>query len=138
MPAAGTDRGEEDEFAIVVKLDVEKDIGLLVYDYQINEHQFGGGVSHADRSMIRRDEQLIITFSREELNNELETDTDKYLIKMRFRIITEYVDPNFENIYPQDITRYLEPLEWEAYLGQQYNIRITGDKTGGYMITLEQ
>ena len=55
---------------------------------------------------------------------------------MQFRIITEYVDPNYENVYPDDITKYMEPISWKANFGESYFITITGDKTNGYKAVL--
>ena len=55
---------------------------------------------------------------------------------MRFRIITEYTDPNFENIYPEEITVRTEPISWDAYFGKMYDINITGNKTDGYTVKL--
>ena len=55
---------------------------------------------------------------------------------MQFRIITEYVEPNFENVYTEDITKYAEPISWEAHFGESYFITITGDKTTGYKVAL--
>ena len=55
---------------------------------------------------------------------------------VQFRIITEYVDPNYENVYPDDITKYIEPISWEARFGESYFITITGDKINGYKAVL--
>ena len=130
----------DDEIALRVKLDLSEDVGLIVYDYEIDGNIGGGGMSNADRSLIKRDEELILTWNREELKEHdliREIDSDHFPIRMRFRIITEYVDPNFDNAYEEDITRYLEPIEWEAYFGKEYKFRITGDKTNGYSIVME-
>ena len=55
---------------------------------------------------------------------------------MQFRIITEYMTPNYENVYPDDITKCMEPISWEAHFGESYFITITGDKTNGYKAVL--
>ena len=60
------------------------------------------------------------------------------IVRCCLRIITEYVDPNYENIYPENITRYTDPIAWEAHLGQSYFITITGDKANGYTAVLSQ
>lgn len=57
---------------------------------------------------------------------------------MQIRIITEYMDPNYENIYPEDITRYVDPVSWEAHFGESYFVTITGDKASGYKAVLSQ
>ena len=55
---------------------------------------------------------------------------------MRFRIITEYANPNYENIYSEDITRYIDPISWDAHFGESYVVTITGDKTNRYEAVL--
>ena len=121
-----------DEIALHLQLDTEEDIGLLVYDYRADSHEYSGGISNADGSLIKRDSDNIVVLHKEELNNIPET----FELSMQFRIITEYVAPNYENIYPDDITRYMEPISWEARLGESYFITITGDKANGYQAVL--
>ena len=117
-----------DEIALHIQLDTEEDIGLLVYDYRAEGHEYSGGISNADGSLIKHDSDNIVVWNKEELN----TFSDTFELSMQFRIITEYVTPNYENIYPEDITRYLNPISWEAHFGESYVITITGDKTNGY------
>ena len=64
--------------------------------------------------------------------------SDTVDLSIQFRIITEYVDPNYENIYPEEITRYLDSVSWDAHLGESYFITITGDQTNGYTAALTQ
>lgn len=78
--------------------------------------------------MIKHDSDNIVVWNKTELNNSPEP----LELSIQFRIITEYVTPNYENIYPEDITRYLNPISWEAHFGESYVITITGDKTNGY------
>ena len=115
-----------DEIALHLQLDTEEDIGLLVYEYS-------GGISNADGSLIQHDSDNIVVLNKEELNNIADT----FELSMQFRIITEYVAPNYENIYPDDITKYMEPISWEASFGESYFITITGDKTNGYKVALK-
>ncbi len=117
-----------DEIALHIQLDTEEDIGLLVYDYCADSHEYSGGISNADGSFLKHDSDNIVVWNREELNHPAEP----FELSMRFRIITEYVSPNYENIYPDDITKYMEPVSWEARFGESYFITITGDQTGGY------
>ena len=129
---------KEDEIAMKIKLDLQEDIGLIVYDYTVNGHEFGGGISNADKSLIRKNEELIDVWSKEDIRFMLgeEDNSEYYRFTMTIRIITDYVDPNFENVYPEDITRYLEPIEWTASFGNEYDIHITGNKTDGYKIIM--
>ena len=121
-----------DEIALHLHLDTEEDIGLLVYDYRADSHEYSGGISNADGSLIKHDSDNIVVLNKEELNNIADT----FELSMQFRIITEYVAPNYENIYPDDITRYMEPISWQAHFGESYFITITGDKTNGYKAVL--
>lgn len=121
-----------DEIALHIQLDTEEDIGLLVYDYRADSHEYSGGISNADGSLIKRDADNIVVLNKEELNNVADT----FELSMQFRIITEYVVPNYENVYPDDITKYMEPISWEAHFGESYFITITGDKANGYKAVL--
>ena len=122
----------DDEIALHIQFDTKEDIGLLVYDYRANGHEYSGGTSNADGSLIRHDSDIIVRWKKEELNSS----TDTVELSMQFRIITEYVAPNYENIYPDDITKYVEPISWEAHFGKSYFITITGDKINGYKAVL--
>ena len=122
-----------DEIALHIQLDTEEDIGLLVYDYRAEGHEYSGGISNADGSLIKHDSDNIVVWNKEELN----TFSDTFELSMQFRIITEYVTRNYENIYPDDITKYMEPISWDANFGESYFITITGDKTNGYKAILK-
>lgn len=120
----------EDEIALYIQLDTKEDIGLLVFDYSANGSEQSGGMSNADRSLMKHNERLINVWNRETL----QCSDDTVELSIRFRIITEYVDPNFENIYPEELTRYLEKISFEARFGEAYSFTITGDSVGGYQV----
>lgn len=122
----------DDEIALHLQLDTEEDVGLLVYDYRADSHEYSGGISNADGSLIKHDSDNILVLNKEDLNNIADT----FELSMQFRIITEYVAPNYENAYPDGITKYMEPISWEAHFGESYFITITGDKTNGYEAVL--
>ena len=124
----------EDEIALRIKLDLKEDIGLIVFDYNIEGNDYSGGMSNADKSPIRHNEELICGLIDKE---HVGSDADEVNIEMNFRIITEYVDPNFDNIYSEEITNRLEPIKWKAKYGNIYNIIITGNKIDGYQIFLK-
>ena len=121
-----------DEIAVHIQLHTKEDIGLLVFDSCADGSEYSGGISNADKSLIKHDSDNILVWNRQELN----ASSDAVELRVQFRVITEYVAPNYENIYPEDITRYLEPVSWEARFGESYFITITGDKTGGYEAVL--
>ena len=122
----------DDEIALHIQLDTQEDIGLLVYDYRADSHEYSGGISNADGSLIKHDSDNIVVWNKEELNNL----SDTFELSIQFRIISEYVTPNYENVYPDDITKYVVPISWEAHFGESYFITITGDKTNGYKAVL--
>ena len=119
---------KDDEIAINIKLDTKEDIGLIIFDYIVDNHEYSGGISNANKSLIKRNSNNIIVWNKQELN----TNSDTVEIMIQFRIITEYVDPNFENIYPEDITKYLNPISFKANFNESYYINITGDNVNGY------
>ena len=122
----------DDEIALHLQLDTEEDVGLLVYDYRADSHEYSGGMSNADGSLIKHDSDVIVVWNKEELNSL----SDTFELSMQLRIITEYVEPNYENVYPDNITKYTEPISWEAHFGESYFITITGNKTSGYKAVL--
>ncbi len=122
----------DDEIALHIQLDTEEDIGLLVFDYRADDHKYSGGMSNADRSLIQRDSDNITVWKQEELTSS----SDTVELSIQFRIITEYVEPNYENIYPENLTKYLEEISFTAHFGESYFVTITGDKTDGYKAVL--
>ena len=122
----------DDEIALHIQLDTEEAVGLLVYDYCAGSHTYSGGISNADRTLIKSGSENIVVWNKEELNNP----SDTFELSVQFRIITEYVEPNFENVYPEDITKYAEPISWKAHFGESYFVTITGDEVTGYKAAL--
>lgn len=122
----------DDEIALHIQLNTKEDIGLLGFDYRADDFEYSGGVSNADKSLMKRNSDIIQVWNKQELNSS----ADAVELSIQFRIITEYVEPNYENIYPEDITQYIEPISWEAQFGNAYFITITGDKTNGYYAVL--
>ena len=118
----------EDEVMLKVRLDVSEDIGLLIMDYEIGEKSGSGGFSNANRTKLKKDDLLYWTFSKKELKlSDNETD-----LKIRFRIITEYFEPNYENIYPEEYTVPIEEISLKVRFAGTYDVIITGNSTEGY------
>ncbi|MCI9576246.1 MAG: hypothetical protein HFJ84_06225 [Clostridiales bacterium] len=123
----------DDEIALHIQLNTEEDVGLLVLDYRADDQEHSGGMSNADRSLMKHGSDLIWVWKKEKLNSS----SDTVELSIQFRIITEYVDPNYENIYPEEITKYIEgPISWKARFGESYFVTITGDKISGYKAVL--
>lgn len=122
----------DNEIALHIQLDTKEDIGLLIYDYRADGQEYSGGTSNADKSLIKHDSDAVVVWSKEELV----ATSDVVELSIQFRIITEYVTPNYENVYPESITKYANPLSLEAQFGESYFVTVTGDKTNGYTATL--
>lgn len=120
----------DDEIALQIQLNTKEDIGLLVFDYTASGHEYSGGLSNANKSLLKHDERLIEVWDKEML----QCSADTAEISVRFRVITEYADPNFENIYPENITKYLDEVSFEAHFGEIYSFTITGDNINGYQV----
>lgn len=118
----------DDEIALHIQLDTKEDVGLLVFDYCADDSQFSGGMSNADTSLIKSTSDNIQVWTKKDLG----TTSNTVELSIQFRIITEYVKPNFENRYPEDISKYVEPISWTAQFGESYFVTITGDKISGY------
>ena len=88
------------EIALHLQLDTEEDVGLLVYDYRADSHEYSGGMSNADGSLIKHDSDVIVVWNKEELNSL----SDTFELSMQLRIITEYVAPNYESNSGQGAT----------------------------------
>jgi hypothetical protein len=125
----------EDEVALYIRLDLKEDIGLIVFDYTVDGQEHGGGVSNADRSMIKKDDVIVDVWNKEDLK--CDPSAAAVDLTVSLRIITEYVDPNFENIYPEELTKRLEPVSWRAEFGRSYNVYISGSKAEGYKVSVE-
>ncbi len=67
----------DDEITLHIQLDTEEDVGLLIYDYCANGHEYSGGISNADRSLLKRNEELIVVWNQQALNKNNDI---KYLI----------------------------------------------------------
>lgn len=124
----GSEQASEDAIVLQIQLDVKEDIGLLLVDYEANGTQGSGGTSNADKSLLKHDEQITYSLCKQDFENPLDAEN----LQIRFSIVTEYVDPNYENRYPQELTKPMEPIFLEARFGQTYCITITGDQTYGY------
>ena len=82
---------------------------------------------------MKPNSDLIQVWNRQELNSS----SDTVELSIQFRMITEYVEPNFENVYPEDITQYIDtPISFHAHFGEAYFITITGDQASGYKAVL--
>lgn len=130
----GSPEVTEDEIKMEIQLDVKEDIGLLILDNKVDGTETSGGISNADRSKLKHDEVLYWSLSK----REYKAAADTVNLSVRFRVITEYCDPNYENQYPEEYTVLLDPISFQAEFGKTYHITITGDRESGYQATLDE
>ena len=125
----------EDEIALQIKLDTKEDFGLLLIDYQDANGTGGrGGISNADKSLLKHDDQLFFTLPKYAFDNP----SDAENLSIQFTVITEYVDPNFEEIYPEEYKIPMDAISLKANFGESCSIIISGDMTNGYKAVLEE
>ena len=118
----------EDEIALQIQLDLDEEIGLLVIDYAAGESSGSGGVSNADKSPLKRDELLFYTLERRFFEEPSAVDS----LRLTFTVITEYQEPSYENVYPDEYTLPAGELILDAEFGEVYSIAITGGRENGY------
>lgn len=123
----------EDEIALRIKLDTKEDFGLLLIAYDANGSGGRGGISNADQSLLKHNEQLFYTLPKHAFDNP----SDVEHLSIQFSVVTEYVEPNFEEIYPEEYTIPLDPIFLNADYGEAYSITISGDQTNGYRAVLD-
>ena len=119
---------------LVIQLDLKEDIGLLIIDASLDGVETSGGISNANKTMLKRNEILNWSVEKEWYDNP----ADPAELSIRFRVITVYCDPNYESIYPEEYTVLLEPISFTAGFGKEYHITITGDSQNGYQAVLDQ
>ena len=82
--AADRDVPADDEIALHIQLDIDRDIGLLVFDYYADGQEHSGGVSNADRSLMKPNSDLIQVWNRQELNSS----SDTVELSIQYRLVT--------------------------------------------------
>ena len=123
-----------DEISLQIQLDLKEDIGLLLIDSNMDGAVSSGGSSNADKTMLKKDDCIYWPIERQNDENI----PDNVTLSLRFTVVTEYCEPNYENTYPADYQIPMDVITFPASFGESYSIRITGDKTNGYQAVLEQ
>lgn len=124
----------EEEIALQIQLDLDEDIGLLVIDYEAGSSSGSGGTSNADKSPIKRDALLYYSLEKRIFDDPSDVEN----LTLGFTVITEYVDPNYENVYPEEYTKPAGEITLHADFGEVYSITITGNRTDGYEAVLAE
>ncbi len=123
---------DEDKITLQIQLDLQEDIGLFLCEAEAPGFHVTDGQANADRSLIRRDELLYDSFTRWQF---MDPDEPKE-ITLRFSVITEYADPNFENHYPAELTFVTDPVTISARFGDTVRIIVHGGRDSGYWVEL--
>ena len=134
QPVGPPAEAAEDEILLRIKLDTREDLGLLLIDYDANGSGGRGGISNADRSLIRHNELLFYALPGRAFDHPSDVEN----LSVQFTVITEYFEPNFEEIYPEEYTIPLDAISLNADFGKSYSIVIYGDKMNGYKAILTQ
>lgn len=114
----------DDEISLQINLDVPKDFGLLLIEYETKDASGSGGVSNANKSLIKHNDNLTYSLSKQDFNNASDI-TD---LTLTFKIVTEYVEPNYEDNYLASLSFTLNPVQINAHYGNTYHITITSDE----------
>ena len=114
----------DDEIILQINLDVPKDFGLLLIEYETKDASGSGGVSNANKSLIKHNDNLTYSLSKQDFNNASDI-TD---LTLTFKIVTEYVEPNYEDNYLASLSFTLTPVQINAHYGNTYHITITSDE----------
>ena len=103
----------ENEIALQIQLDLKEDVGLLIIDSDIDGQKESGGISNADKTMLKKDDLIYWSIDKQHY----ETVSDMVELLLNFTVITEYCDPNYENIYPEEYTMPMKPITFTAKAG---------------------
>ena len=128
QPGGGPNPVSEDEIMLRIKLDTKENFGLLLVDYGAGR----GGMSNANKSLIKHDELLSFSLPKHAFDDPSDVEN----LSVQFTVITEYFEPNFEEIYPEECTIPLDAISLDAEFGRSYSIIITGDSMNGYQAIL--
>ncbi len=130
---AGYEIPDEDKILVNIQLDLDEDIGLLLTEWDINGQTGGSGACNADRSMLKRDSSNEWEFDRVML----EKPADTYEVKLKFIVVTEYFDPNYDFDYPDEYKIPMNEIAFTAKFGETYYVTITGGHQEGYQAVLQ-
>ena len=129
-------KASDNEIKLLIRLDLEEDIGLLLIDYVIDGAEGSGGMSNADKSLIDQADLLDWTFDKQLLD--IREQTEEVDLTIKFTVLTEYVDPNYEDIYPEEYKKPMDEISLKANFGETYYITISGSRANGYRAVLTE
>ena len=132
LAGCGHTNNGENEIKLIIQLDLKEDIGLLIIHHIVDGAEGGGGMSNADKSMLKRNDVLDWSFDKQFYENA----GDTVDLTVQFTVVTEYCDPNYDNVYPEELQIPMDAITFKASFGETYYINITGDMANGYQAEL--
>lgn len=128
-------QAEADEIKVNLQFDLDEDIGLFLIDYDVNGTHGAGGISNANQSMLKRDSKdLFWSFDRKQLV----TPSDTADVMLKFTVVTQYFEPNYDNIYPEECMIPADEISITAQFGEIYDVIITGNRIDGYQAIMNE
>ena len=125
-------QASEDEIKVNIKLELEEDIGLFLTDWTVNGQSGMSGSSNADGSMIKRSGTEYWSFNKQFL----EEPAEEASLTLRFIVVTEYFEPDYDFDYPEECMIPAEPISFTAEFGKIYHVTVTGSNANGYQAVL--
>ena len=130
---APCDEAGDEEIKVIIRLDLKEDIGLILVDYNANGKNGKTYMSNADKSMIKRNDTLDWTYEKWTL----ESDADTVDLILKFIVVTEYFELDYDFNYPEEYKVPAEPISFTAEFGETVYVTITGDSFNGYRAVIE-
>lgn len=124
-------RVEDNEIKVNIQFDLDEDIGLFLIDYDVNGMRGAGGISNANKAMLKRDSKDLFWSFDKEL---LVSPTDTAGVTLTFTVVTQYFAPNNDNIYPEAYMIPVDTIFFPARFGEIYCVTITGNRVDGYQV----
>lgn len=119
---------QENEILLDIQLDTADDIGLLLINWDGGGSRGSGGSSNADKTLLKHDERFTWALERAAFEHPDNLET----LALDFGVVTQYVEPNYEDVYPADITYYTDSISFDAEFGNVYHVRISGSPEDGF------
>ena len=126
-------KADEDEVKVHIRLDLKEDIGLLLVNYSADGRKAQGGISNANKTMLKKNSDDLDWSLYKEF---LDTPADTADLTLKFTVVTKYFEPNYDNDYPEEYMIPMNDISFAADFGKIYYVTITGDKAGGYHAVL--
>lgn len=126
-------QAEADEIKVHIQFDLAEDIGLFLIDYDLDGNCGAGGISNADKSMLKKDQKDLFWSLDQE---HAKASDNAAAVTLKFTVVTRYFDPNYDNIYPEAYMKPAGTVSFTGEFGKIYDVTITGSHDDGYQAVL--